>query len=78
MLTAREEELKMVNGGSAFGPLFGGAEFDIGDRVISKSKPDLGVGIVMSRTYDKGWFYTVAMNSEVIFTYESDLEYPIK
>ena len=77
MLTLREEELNMVNGGFAIGSDICGPMFSIGDRVISKSEPDLGVGVVVSRKYDKGWFYGVAMTGGMLYTYEDDLESPI-
>ena len=81
MLTMREEELNMVNGGTVFGTVFGemlgGSKFNVGDRVISKSEPELGVGVVEEKNYDKGWHYSVAMAGGTLHTYEDDLEYPI-
>ena len=77
MLAMREEELNMVNGGTVFGELFGGPKFNVGERVISKSEPELGVGLVVSRKYEKGWFYGVAMAGGMLYTYQDDLEYPI-
>ena len=81
MLATREEELSMVNGGTVFGTVFGemigGSKFNIGERVISKSEPDLGVGVIIDKNYDKGWHYNVAMAGGTLHTFEEDLEYPI-
>ena len=77
MLAMKEEELNMVNGGTVFGELLGGPKFNVGEKVISKSEPDLGVGVIVSRKYEKGWFYGVAMAGGTLYTYEDDLEYPI-
>ena len=77
MLAMREEELNMVNGGTVFGEMLGGSKFSVGDRVISKLEPELGVGLVIDKKYDKGWHYSVAMAGGVLHTFEDDLEYPI-
>ena len=77
MLTIREEELNMVNGGTVFGESFGEPKFKVGDRVISKSQPEYGVGIVLSRHYDEGWSYIVLSGGGLHGYSESDLEYPI-
>ena len=77
MSAIREKELNMVNGGTVFGELFGGSKFRVGDRVISKAEPELGVGVVEEKNYDKGWHYSVAMAGGVLHTFEDDLEYPI-
>ena len=77
MLAIREEELNTVNGGMAIGGLLGGSKFEIGDKVISKSEPDLGIGEVVTKEYNKGWFYGVVMSGGMLYTYEYDLEYPI-
>ena len=77
MLTMREEELNMVNGGTVFGESFGESRFNVGDKVISRSEPDYGIGIVVLKCYNEGWIYTV-MNGGGIRRYpESDLESPI-
>ena len=77
MLAIREEELSMVNGGAVFSEAFGESRFNVGDRVISRSEPDYGIGIVVLKCYNEGWIYTV-MNGGGIRRYvESDLESPI-
>lgn len=77
MLTMMEEELNMVNGGTVFGEMLGESKFSIGQRVISKSEPELGVGTVESKDYDKGWHYSVRMAGGMLHTFEDDLEEPI-
>ena len=81
MSAIREEELNKVNGGTVFGTVFGeqlgGPKFNVGERVISKSEPELGVGVIEDRTYNKGWFYSVSMAGGTLHTFEDDLEYPI-
>ena len=74
MLTLREEELNMINGGNAAKGMLGGAKFNVGDKVISKSAPDGGVGTVEKSKYDKGWWYSVRMQGGLLYTPESDLE----
>ena len=77
MLTIREEELNNVNGGTVYGETFGEAKFKVGDRVISKSHPECGVGIVVIKKYNEGWSYVVC-NVKGFRTYpESDLEYAL-
>ena len=63
MLTLREEELNMINGGNAAKGMLGGAKYNVGDKVISKSAPDGGVGTVEKSKYDKGWWYSVRMQA---------------
>ena len=81
MLAMREKELNMVNGGTVFGTvfgeLFGGPKFSVGDRVISISDPDMGVGVVSGMDYNEGWFYSVATDRGMYHTSEADLESPI-
>ena len=77
MLALREEKLNMVNGGISIGSGICGPKFSMGDRVISKSDPDYGVGTVLESTYNEGWWYTVAMDSGMLYTSEADLEYAI-
>ena len=77
MLKIREEELSVVNGAKEAGGQVGGAKFKMGERVMSKSEPDLGIGTVLDSEYNRGWFYTVAMDNGILYTSESDLEYPI-
>ena len=81
MLEIREEELNMVNGGTVFGTVFGeflgGSKFNIGDRVMSKSNPDLGVVIVVGKAYNEGWWYRVAIAGTIRSFKEDDLEDPI-
>ena len=36
----------MINGGNAAKGMLGGAKFNVGDKVVSKSAPDGGVGTV--------------------------------
>ena len=74
MLALREEELNMINGGNAAKGMLGGAKFNVGDKVISKSAPDGGVGTVEKSKYDKGWWYSVRMQGGLLYTPESDLE----
>ena len=85
MSTIREEELNMVNGGSAQRGLIGGAKFNVGDRVIVKSAPDGdrvivksapdgGIGTVVKSQNDKGWKYTVRIQGGTLTTFEGDLE----
>ena len=76
MSAIREEELNMVTGGAK--GLLGGAKFNVGDKVISKSNPDGGVGTVIKSQYNKGWWYDVRMQGGTLNTPESDLEYAIK
>ncbi len=78
MLAIREEKLNMVNGGIGFAGLIGGPEFSEGDWVMSKSNPELGIGVVVGSTYHEGWYYSVAMDSGILFISENDLEYAIK
>ena len=78
MLAIREEELNMVNGGNALEELFSGPKFSVGDRVMSLSRPELGVGLVIDTKYDKGWIYSVEMYSGVIYATQEDLEFAIK
>ena len=78
MLAIREEELNMVNGGNVLEELIGGPKFSDGDWVMSVSSPELGVGIVLSKEYNRGWFYTVAMDSGMLYTSQDDLEFAIK
>ena len=75
MLAIKEEELKMVNGGTVFGTVFGGSKFNVGDRVISQLDPDYGVGIIVAKQYYEGWWYSVAMSGRIINTSEDDLEF---
>ena len=77
MLAIREEELSMVNGGFSIGSIIGGPKFKMGEKVISISNPDLGIGTVLDWEYNRGWFYTVAMDSGMLYSSEDDLEYPI-
>ncbi len=77
MLAIREEELNMVNGGSILAGLIGGSQFNEGDWVMSKSQPDLGIGVVVGKEYHEGWYYLVAMDSGRLYAPESDLEYAI-
>ena len=77
MLTIREEELNKVNGGTVFGETYGEPKFKVGDRVISKSQPEYGVGIVLSRHYSEGWSYIVLNGGGLRGYFESDLEFPI-
>ena len=53
-------------------------KFNVGDKVISKSNPDGGVGTVIKSQYNKGWWYDVRMQGGTLNTPESDLEYAIK
>ena len=77
MLAIREEKINMVNGGAGIGEMFGGPKFQMGERVMSISDPDLGIGTVLDSEYNRGWFYTVAMDNGMLYTSEADLEYPI-
>jgi len=81
MLAMREKELNMVNGGTVFGKLIsesiGGSKFNVGDSVISISDPDLGVGTVIEKQYNRGWWYNVAFGHGTLYTSEDDLESPI-
>ncbi len=82
MLAMREEKLNMVNGGAVcdelVSQLIGGSQFNVGDNVISKSYPDLGVGTVVSKEYNRGWWYNVVFEFRMIYTSEDELEFPIK
>ena len=77
MLTIREEELNKVNGGTVFGETYGEPKFKVGDRVISKSQPEYGVGIVFFGHYSEGWSYIVLIGGDFRGYFESDLEFPI-
>ena len=81
MKKIQEEELNMVNGGTVFGEpfdeSFGEPKFKVGDRVISKSEPDYGIGIIVSTDSNKGWVYTVKNGGGIRRYRESDLAYPI-
>ena len=81
MLAMREKELNMVNGGTVFGTVFGkvpfGPRFRVGESVISKSEPELGVGVINGLEYREGWYYSVAMAGGTLHTFEDDLESPI-
>ena len=72
-----DEELNKVNGGFSIGALFGGPKFNIGDKVISKSDPDLGVGTIVRSQYREGWWYSVVMAGGMLYVPEADLESPI-
>lgn len=74
MLAIREEELNMVNGGTANNEMLGGPKFNEGDWVTSKSQSYLGVGLVYSRRYDEGWKYNVFIGGSLVEFPESDLE----
>ncbi|MBR6452157.1 MAG: hypothetical protein IKS87_05590 [Lachnospiraceae bacterium] len=76
MLKIREEEIVKVNGGMDETGMIR-AKFAIGDRVISISEPDLGVGTIVDMEFKQGWFYTVQMNGGQLYTSEDDLETPI-
>lgn len=78
MLTIREEELNMINGGSILEGLIGGPQFQEGDWVMSKSEPQGGIGVVVGKEYHEGWYYYVAMDYGKLYAPESDLEYAIK
>ena len=82
MLAIREEELNMVNGGFNLSQKAGlvglyRPKFAVGERVMSKSEPDLGIGTVADIEFHDGYFYTVQMNGGMLYTSEDDLEYPI-
>ncbi len=72
MLALREEEMVMVIGGEEETGLIR-PEFNIGDRVYSKSEPDFGIGTITDMTYQQGWFYTVQMEGGLLYTAENDL-----
>ncbi len=74
MMMTREEELNMVGGGEGFPVFVGGATFDIGDRVISNSSPELGVGTVVDRQYNRVWQYCVAFATTTVWSYAGDLQ----
>ncbi len=74
MAAIKEEELIMVNGGSAPAGLLGGAKFKAGDKVIVKTAPDGGIGTVVKSRYDKGWWYTVRIQGGTLTASEYDLE----
>ena len=89
MLTIREEELNMVSGGTVFGTVFGELsqlangtglyrpKFAIGERVMSKSEPDLGVGTVTDIHFQNGYFYTVMMSGGQLYAAEDELEFVV-
>ena len=78
MSALKEEELNMINGGNAEKGMLGGAKFNVGDKVISKSAPDGGVGTVEKSKYDKGWWYSGRMQGGLLYTPESDLEHALE
>ena len=83
MLTIREEELNMVNGGMDLGQIANivglyRPKFAIGERVMSISEPDLGVGTVTDISFQDGYFYTVMMNGGQLYTSENDLEFAVQ
>ena len=61
MLEMREE-LEKVVGGMGNGTM-GGSRYNVGDRVMSKSNPDFGVGTVTGVKYYRGWHYYVQMDN---------------
>ena len=86
MLELREEELNMVNGGVGISEIANAVglatglirpKFKDGDRVISKSSPDLGVGTVVDEEYHEGWFYYVITDGGRLYTSEDDLEFAL-
>ena len=77
MTAFREEELNRVNGGAAPGRMLGGSKFNEGDKVIVKSAPEGGIGTVIKKQYDKGWWYTIRIQGGTLYTYEGDLEAPL-
>ena len=85
MLTIREEELNKVAGGFIWGlsQLVDNTglyrpKFAIGERVMSISEPDLGVGTVTDISFHDGYFYTVMMNGGQLYTSENDLEFAVQ
>ena len=83
MLTIREEELNMVNGGMDLTQIASEIglyrpKFAIGERVMSISEPDLGVGTVTDISFHDGYFYTVMMNGGQLYTSENDLEFAVQ
>ncbi len=78
MSVLREEEIILVNGGEATKGLLGGAKFNVGDKVIVKSAPDGGIGTIIKRKYDKGWWYTLRIQGGTLTASEKDLQYPLQ
>ena len=74
MLAIREEELNLVNGGTANSEMLGGPKFSMGEWVVSKSQSYLGSGIVISSRYDEGWKYNLFIGGSLVEFPESDLE----
>ena len=74
MLAIREEELNMVNGGNALEVLISDSKFNVGQPVIFRGQEDYGVGVVLSKSYKKGWHYHVAFDNVMVYAREEDLE----
>ncbi len=74
----KEKELEDVNGGStpAANPgMLGGSKFNEGDKVMSVSQPDMGVGTVIGKKYFRGWHYYVKpAKGGKMYVPESDLQ----
>ena len=84
MLAMREEELKKVAGGfiwelsqMANNTGLYRPKFAIGERVISKDSPELGVGTVTDISFQDGYFYTVMMNGGQLYAAENELEFAV-
>ena len=71
MLAMREEVLNRVVGGAA-GNL-GGPKFAVGQSVIVKPNPGMGIGTVAVQKYNEGWHYYIRINGGILYVPEQDL-----
>lgn len=70
-----KEDMNMINGGMINGGMLGGSRFNEGDRVMSMSNSDFGVGTVTGKKYCRGWHYYVASdNGGKLYAPENDLQ----
>ncbi len=82
MLTIREEKLNMVNGGMDIPQIACLAglyrpKFAVGEKVMSKTSPELGVGTVTDISFQDGYFYTVMMSGGMLYAAEEELEFAV-
>ena len=82
MLAIREEELNMVNGGVDLMQIARATglyrpKFAIGDRVMCKELPEIGVGEVIDINFHDGYTYTVKMGQGRLYAAEKELEFAI-
>ncbi len=74
MKEIRENELNKVNGGTDFERL-GKSKFNVGDKVVSKLHPEMGIAEVYKKEYENGWNYYLVWYKGRYYTFEHDLEF---